>query len=109
MSVTSLRNKRKIPVYSPEAQRADGWMNLTQAAAHLGVASKTLRRAVEQGEIKALHPLRHGPWVFNRTDLDDPTFRRRLEARLRGDIPPAGPDPRQLDLMKSTTYQGEAL
>ncbi len=109
MSVTSLRNKRKIPVYSPEAQCANGWMNLTQAAAHLGIASKTLRRAVEQGEIKALHPLRHGPWVFNRTELDDPTFRRRLEARLRGEIPPAGPDPRQLDLMKSTTYRGEAL
>ena len=109
MSVTSLRSKRQIPVHSPQAQRTDGWMNLTQAAAHLGIASKTLRRAVEQGEIKALHPLRQGPWVFKRTELDDPTFRRCLEARLRGELPPAGPDPRQLDLIKSTTYRGEAV
>lgn len=109
MAVTSLRTKRKIPVYSPETQRSAGWMNLTQAAARLGVASRTLRRVVEQGEIQALHPLRHGPWVFNRADLDDPTFRQRLEARLRGQLPPAGPDSRQLDLMKSTTYRGEAV
>lgn len=109
MSVTSLRTRQSIPVYSRETQRAEGWMNLTQAASHLGIASRTLRRAVEQGEIKALHPLQHGPWVFNRSELDDPTFRERLEARLNRQVPPRGPDLRQLDLMKSTTYEGEVL
>lgn len=109
MAVTSLRTKRKIPVYSSETQRIAGWMNLTEASARLGVASRTLRRVVEQGEIQALHPLQHGPWVFNRDDLDDPAFRRRLEARLKGQLPPAGPDHRQLDLIESTTYRGEAL
>lgn len=109
MAVTSLRSKRKIPVYCAEAQRTAGWMNLTQAAGHLGIASRTLRRVVEQGEIQALHPLQHGPWIFRRADLDDPTFRRHLEERLRGQLPPAGPDPRQLDLIESTTYRGEAL
>lgn len=109
MAVTSLRSKRKIPVYCAEAQRTAGWMNLTQAAGHLGIASKTLRRVAEQGEIQVLHPLQHGPWIFKRADLDDPTFRRRLAARLRGQLPPTGPVPRQLDLIESTTYRGEAL
>lgn len=109
MAITSLRSKRKIPVYSPEGQRTDGWMNLTQAAAHLGIASKTLRRLAEQDEIQALHPLPHGPWIFNRADLDDSSFRRRLELRHRGRLPPTGPHLRQLDLIESTTYQGEVL
>ena len=109
MSVTSLRTRRGIAVYSAEGQRADGWMNLTEAAAHLGVAPKTLRRAAERQEIQAMHPLHDGPWVFNRTDLDDSTFRRRFECRLSGHAPPAGPDDRQLTLAISTTYRGEAL
>jgi hypothetical protein len=109
MSVTSLRTGQSIPVYSPETQDAAGWMNLTNAAAHLAIAPKTLRRAAEQGEIVALHPLKHGPWVFSRTDLDDPAFRRRMKARLSGQIPPTGPDLRQLNLMNSTTYRGEIL
>ena len=109
MSVTSLRNKKEIAVYSPGGQQAGGWMNLTEAAAHLDVVPKTLRRAAEQREINAMHPLHDGPWVFNRTDLDDPSFRQRLERRLSGHAPPAGPDDRQLTLAISTTYRGEAL
>lgn len=109
MAVTSLRNKRGIAVYSPERQQEEGWMNLTEAAAHLGVTSKTLRRTVEQQEIKAMHPLHDGPWVFNRSDLDDPTFRQRFESRLSGQAHPTGPDDRQLSLAIATTYRGEAL
>ena len=84
-------------------------MNLTEEAAHLDVVPKTVRRAAEQREINAMHPLHDGPWVFNRTDLDDPSFRQRLERRLSGHAPPAGPDDRQLTLAISTTYRGEAL
>jgi DNA invertase Pin-like site-specific DNA recombinase len=105
MAVTSLRNKRKIPVCAPEEQRAGQWINLTEAAVHLGVASKTLRRAVERGDIQAMHPLQHGPWVFDRADLDDPTFRERLETSLCGKTPPAGPTDEQLPLFISTTYR----
>jgi len=75
MSVISLRNKRQIAGHSPERQLSDGWMNLTEAATYLGVSSKTIRRAAERDEVKAMRPLNDGPWVFNRADLDDPTFR----------------------------------
>jgi DNA invertase Pin-like site-specific DNA recombinase len=108
-SVTSLRSKRGIAVYSPERQRADGWMNLTEAAAHLGVAPKTLRRAVEHGDVKAMHPLPDSPWVFNRTDIDDPAFRQRFCSRQSSLATPAGPHDEQLKLEIATTYRGEAL
>ena len=44
-------------------------MNLTEAADALGVSPRTLRLAVERGEIEAAHPLADGPWVFNRNEL----------------------------------------
>ena len=109
MAVTSLRNKRGIAVHSEERQLADGWLNLTNAAARCGTTGKTLRRLVDSGDIKAMHPLDDGPWVFNTRDLDDPAFRQRLERRLGADLHPAGPNPRQLTLTNSGTYQGEAL
>lgn len=109
MAIASLRNKRGIAVHSPERQRAEGWMNLTEAAARLGVSSKTIRRAAEAGEINAMHPLHDAPWVFRRDDIDDPVFRERFERRVNGKIGPAGPDPRQLDLTIPNTYRGEAV
>ena len=45
-------------------------MNLTEAADVLGVSGRTLRLAVERGEIEAEHPLADGPWVFNRRALE---------------------------------------
>lgn len=76
--VTSLRSKRKIPRYTAERQQAGGWMNLTQAAAHLGVSPRTLRQAAERGHVNAEHPLSDGPWVFERTTLDDPDVLARF-------------------------------
>ena len=45
-------------------------MNLTEAAGFLGISPRTLRLAVERGEIKADHPLNDGPWVFDRQALE---------------------------------------
>jgi hypothetical protein len=45
-------------------------MNLTEAAHILGVSARTLRLAVERGEIEAAHPLADGPWVFNQRALE---------------------------------------
>jgi hypothetical protein len=39
-------------------------MNLTEAAKTLGVSPRTLRLAVERGEIEAEHPLDDGPWIL---------------------------------------------
>jgi DNA invertase Pin-like site-specific DNA recombinase/ribosomal protein L28 len=108
-AIVSLRNKRGIAVHSSERQQAAGWMNLTEAAARLGVSPKTLRRVAEDGEIDAMHPLHDSPWIFRRADIDAPGFRERLEKRVNGKMRPAGPEPRQLDLTIPTTYRGEAL
>jgi hypothetical protein len=76
--VTALRSHHQIPVYSPEARRADGWMNLSEAAAGVGVSPKTLRLAAERGEIPAIHPLPIGPWMFRTADLTDPAMQLRV-------------------------------
>jgi hypothetical protein len=101
--VTSLRSHHKIPVHDPEIREAEGWLNLTQAAAMLGVSPKTLRLAAEQGEIPAEHPLADSPWVFNRASLQtDAAARLTKRARSRCG-PPAGPRSEQQSLFLSMT------
>jgi DNA invertase Pin-like site-specific DNA recombinase len=101
--VTSLRSYNKIPCHCPERQRAEGWMNLTQAAAMLGVSQKTLRLAVERGEIEAEHPLADGPWLFNRSALQSQAADRIVEQARRHRKTPAGPSDAQQNLLLSTT------
>ena len=67
--VVSLRSHHHIPCYNADRQQAEGWLSLTEAAAHLGVSGITLRLAIERGEIEAEHPLPDGPWVLNRRAL----------------------------------------
>jgi DNA invertase Pin-like site-specific DNA recombinase len=67
--VTSFRNAHEIPCYNLDTRRLEGWMNLTEAATFLGISARTLRLAVERGEIAAAHPLADGPWIFNRRAL----------------------------------------
>ncbi len=62
--VTALRTHHEIPCYDRERRESEGWMNLTEAAHVLGISARTLRLAVERGEIEADHPLADGPWVF---------------------------------------------
>jgi len=97
--VNSMRNNRKIAKYSPERQEAEGWMNLTQAAIYVNVTPKTLRRAVERDEVKAMHPLPDGPWIFKREHLDKPTVRNLIE-RLKPKSNPRRPSPGELTLFE---------
>ena len=57
-------------------------MNLTEAAHRLGISARTLRLAVERGEIEAEHPLADGPWVFHRHVLETEAA-ATLVARVR--------------------------
>jgi hypothetical protein len=68
--VTALRSHHGIARYIPEQRAEQPWMNLTEAAGALGVSARTLRIAVEHGEIPAEHPLPDGPWVFTRDALN---------------------------------------
>jgi len=81
--VISLRSHHGIPRYSEEQRKAEGWLSLTEAAAHLGVSGITLRLAIERGEIEAEHPLPDGPWVLNRRGLETVPAAQLVE-RTRG-------------------------
>jgi hypothetical protein len=101
--VTALRSHHRIPVHRADDDGIKPWLNLTRAAAHLGVSAKTLRLAAENAEIEALHPLVDGPWIFSRATLDESGARAVAEpARLRGKYP-AGPHPDQQSLFSSAT------
>jgi len=101
--VTSLRSHHQIPCYAIERRKSEGWMNLTEAATLLGVSARTLRLAVERGEIEAEHPLADGPWVFNRRALETEAVRRFVERVRRGNRYPTIPAPEQDGFEFSTT------
>ena len=61
-------------------------MNLTKAAAFLAVSPRTLRLAVERGEIEAEHPLPDGPWIFGKQALESEAA-IQLVQRIRREHP----------------------
>ena len=67
--VTALRSHHGIVCYRPDQREQQPWLNLTEAARVLGTSARTLREAVERGQISAEHPLPDGPWVFDRAVL----------------------------------------
>jgi hypothetical protein len=98
--VTALRSHHEIPVYSAEQRSSEGWLNLTEAARVVGVSARTLRLAVERGELGADHPLADGPWIFKRANLQSEST-AHLAARARArQCGPAVPNEEQglLDL-----------
>jgi DNA invertase Pin-like site-specific DNA recombinase len=101
--VTSLRSHHKIPAHRPADDGLEPWLNLSKAAAHLGISAKTLRLAAERGEIAALHPLSDGPWIFSRVVLDGSAARTLVERAHRSAKSPTGPHPDQKDLFPSMT------
>jgi DNA invertase Pin-like site-specific DNA recombinase len=101
--VTSLRNHHGIPVYRSDTCEAEGWMNLTQAAALLDISTKTLRVAAERGEIEATHPLAEGPWLFKRAILEREETKCLVERVHRRRSHPTGPKYQQSNLFESMT------
>lgn len=101
--VTSLRTYNEIPRYTAERRQAEGWMNLTQAADLLDISSRTLRMAVEHGEIEAEHPLATGPWVFRRSALDTDAVANLVARVHRRQPTPAIPTADQASLDFSCT------
>lgn len=80
--VTALRSHHDIPAYSAEQRAREGWMNLTEAARFIAISARTLRLAVERGDLKAEHPLPDGPWIFKRNTLKTSAI-AELAARAR--------------------------
>jgi len=102
-AVASARNCRQIPRHSPERQQTEGWMTLTQASAFAGISAKTLRRAAENKQIPALHPLSEGPWIFQRADLETSQAKMFVSRAKHRGKQGMGPHPGQLPLSLSTT------
>jgi len=101
--VTALRSHHEIPVYCAAQRAQEGWLNLTEAARCVGVSARTLRLAVERGELVAEHPLADGPWIFHRDSLAG-SAAAALAARARArQHPPAVPADQQRLFEKSST------
>jgi hypothetical protein len=101
--VTALRSHHRIPVFRAAPDAEEPWLNLSQAARHIGVTPKTLRLAAATCEIEGDHPLPDGPWIFSRAELSG-TAAQELADRVRlKPRYPTGPHPAQQNLFPSTT------
>lgn len=78
-------------------------MNLTEAAAFLQVSPRTVRLAIDAGELRAEHPLADGPWLLNRQELMTEAAQRLTRRAQRGGKRPAIPSENQSDLPFSST------
>jgi hypothetical protein len=101
--VTALRSHHHIPCYRAEQRDSEPWMNLTEAAQYLGMSARTLRLAVERGEIEAQHPLTDGPWVFNRDTLQTAAATTLIERVNGRNRQPAVPNTEQATFEFSST------
>lgn len=101
--VTALRSYRRIPVFRPQIDGFEPWLNLGGAAKLLGVMPKTLRLAAEAGEIEGTHPLPEGPWIFSRSKLASPEARQILDRARQNPRHPIGSPPNQESLFPSIT------
>jgi hypothetical protein len=101
--VIALRSRHRIPYPSPQHREVDGWVNLTEAAAFLGVGPRTLRLAVDRGEVAAEHPLPDGPWIFHRQELESEAARALVQHVRQGRYHPAIPSEHQGGFEFSTT------
>lgn len=97
--VTSMRSNHRIPVYRRAEDGVEPWLNLTNAASIVGVSPRTLRLAAERGDIDAMHPLEHGPWLFRRVDLHD-SAAQSIVLRARG----SSQHPAELDRVQETLF-----
>jgi hypothetical protein len=75
---------------------------MSDAARALGITPKTLRRAVEAGEIIAIRPLPNGPWIFSRSTLGEPSAQRIVQRARQNPKYPAGSHPDQHNLFTPT-------
>lgn len=99
--VTSLRSHHRIPIHRPAPDGIEPWLNLTKAARLLHITPKTLRRAAENGEIDAVHPLADGPWIFSRPVLEGEAAKALVERARSQPGHPTGPHPDQQNLFPS--------
>ena len=99
--VTSLRSHHRIPVFKTADDGVEPWLNLSDAARLLRIASKTLRLAAEAGKIEARHPFTDGPWIFARATVEGDAVKALVERAHRKARYPTGSDLAQQSLFPS--------
>lgn len=67
----AFRSNHNIPVYREGEMRERSEMKLQEAAAHLSVSEKTVRRLIHSGAIPARQACKGAPWVIDATALPD--------------------------------------
>ena len=101
LTVRYTGQKHNIPRYS----RTRGWLDNGEprciAFGGLRVTPKTLRRAAENGEIDAVHPLADGPWIFSRPGLEGEAAKALVERARSQPGHPTGPHTDQQNLFPS--------
>ncbi len=107
--IASLRSNHGILCHDEERQTAEGWLNLSQAARFLGVANRTLRTAIERGDIAAERPIGCGPWVLNRQSLQSDSALLFVERVRLCKTHPTVPSSEQPILDFSAAYGNGAL
>ena len=100
--VTALRSHHRIPC-CPRDEQPRPWMNLTDAAILLDVSPRTLRLAIDRGDISADHPFADGPWVISRDVLEGESAQSLKRRVSQGARRPAVPDSQQEESLFSTT------
>ncbi|UFS85005.1 recombinase (plasmid) [Rhizobium sp. T136] len=101
--ITALRSYGKIPVFRPQPDGIEPWLNLGNAARFLGISPKTLRLAAEAGEIEGVHPLPEGPWIFSRSKLTIQQAQQIADRARQNPKYPPGSHQNQKSLFPSTT------
>ena len=101
--VTALRSHHRIPCNKRDEQQPQPWMNLTDAAALLDVSPRTLRLAIDRGDISADHPFADGPWVISRDVVEGESAQALKQRVSRGTRRPAVLDSEQDQTLFSTT------
>jgi len=81
----------------------EGWLNLTQAAQFVGTSTRTLRLAIERGEILAEKPIAVGPWLLNKQALQSESATKVMQRARFGRARVAVPPSSQATLDLSTT------
>lgn len=68
--VRGIRKSKRIPAFCKENYKKSGLINLTQAAAQLGISPPTVLRLIKSGIIQATQVVAYAPWSIHRSQLE---------------------------------------
>lgn len=101
--VTSVRNRRAIPVHNPDTRKREGLLTLEEAARQLDVSPPVVGRLLRRGILRGRQVVPYAPWMIREADLEAPAvadYVRRVHAGRKN---PQTPDPQQLTIDTATT------